>query len=83
MNQAGKTELASIKQELRSIINELEDISNGIRRDFEGIGNEYCANSIDCVIERYRSVLRDLNNIDTSKVSEEYKRAHGGGGGRF
>ncbi len=83
MNQAGQNELYAIKRELRNIINELESISNGVRNDFSGIGNEKCSASIDSVIRQYEYVLKKLNSIDTNKVTEQYKKAHGGGGAGF
>lgn len=77
MDAYTKRELNAIKDELQSIINELDRISDGVRSDFRGIGNDTCANCIDRVISQYRSVRRQLNKIDTSKVNEGY-----GGGGR-
>ena len=76
MDAGARSELQSIKTELRSIIAELESISNGVRYDFQGIGSDRCANSIDHVIERYRTALRKLNNLDTNTVMEWYAKAH-------
>ena len=76
MDQAAQNELYSIKQELRSIISELDDISAGVRTDFRNIGNVRCAQSIDSVTNKYRNALSRLNNMDTSKVTEEFKQSH-------
>lgn len=85
MNAQASNELYAIKQELVSIIAELEEISAGVKRDFQGIGSERCAASIDSVIDRYHTVKRKLDHLDTTTVTEEFSRAHGsfisGGGG--
>ena len=80
MDSAAKSELNDIIRELNSIISELESISSGVRRDFKNIGNEKCADCIDKVVSNYYTVRRKLRNMDTSKVTESYARAHGGGG---
>lgn len=72
MDAVGQKELAEIKQELNSIIKELEDISFSIRNDFEGIGNERCADTIDGVLNQYYVVQKKLKNIDVEKVAEGY-----------
>ncbi len=66
-------ELAEIKSELNSIISELESISSGIRKDFAGIGNEKCADTIDLILSHYYSVRRKLINIDTTSVVEGFE----------
>lgn len=81
MNAKGKSDLNGVKQELRGIIRELQGISQGIRRDFQGIGNDICANAVDSVIAKYQIVLRQLNGIDTSHVSENARAGGGSGGG--
>jgi glucose-6-phosphate-specific signal transduction histidine kinase len=78
MNTSGQQELYLIKQELQNIINELESIAAGIHSDFEGIGNEKCASKITRIADQYRYVKGKLNNIDTSKVTEEFAKSHGG-----
>lgn len=78
MTQSALNELYDIKKELSSIIGELESISYGVRYDFTGIGSNLCANKIDNAIRQYRIVARLLNNIDTSKVAQQFS---GGGGG--
>ena len=67
-------DLYSIKQELQSIINELESIASGVSSSFEGIENEKCANAINDIADHYQNVKRKLNNIDTSKVSEQFAK---------
>ena len=82
MDSKARNELDSIKRELNSIINELESISDGVRKDFVGIGNEKCADCIDRVVSNYYAVRRKLNNLDTSTVTDDYARTHGGAGSR-
>jgi archaellum component FlaC len=77
MNSSAQNRLYSIKQEIQTIINELEHISDGINRDFEGIGNARCASSVNRIAEHYKHVKRKLNNIDTSKVTEQFAKSHG------
>lgn len=72
MNPYSGSELSAIRRELDSIILELESISTGLRKDFTGIGNEKCANSIDRALAHYYSVRRKLNNIDTTSVVEGF-----------
>lgn len=72
MDAKSANELYLIKQELNSIIRELEDIESGVRNNFKGIGNDKCANSINTVLNNYKKVKRSLDNIDTSKVTEEF-----------
>ena len=79
MDESARRELESIKRELNSIINELESISIGVRKDFSGIGNDKCADCISRVVEQYRYVARDLNNINTSVVTESYAQSHSEG----
>lgn len=81
MDANSEHELYLIKRELQSIINELDNIAYGIRRDFSNIGNEQAAACVSKVAEKYRTVKRKLDNIDTSKVTEEYAAAHASGGG--
>lgn len=89
MNVDAKRELDSIKTALSAEIRELGDISSGLRRDFTGIGTERCADVIDGVISKYKTVLRKLNNIDINDVHPDYTQdtaglgGGGGGGGRF
>ena len=83
MDANARYELNCIKNELDSIISELESIENGVKKDFVGIGNEQCAACIDRVLNKYYYVRRCLRNLDTTTVTEEFARAHGGGGGSF
>ena len=76
MTKGAQQEVAGIKAELRSIIIELESIRNGVKRDFQGIGNENCAKSIDSVILQYKNVLRKLDNMDTRTLSKHFKSIH-------
>ena len=82
MDASAKNELESIKRELNSIIKELESISSGVRKDFVGIGNEQCADSIDIVLNQYYLVRRKLNNLDTTTVVADRSVSHNNGGSR-
>lgn len=78
MDANAQYELYLIKEELRKIINELSAVSTGVRYNFSGIGNDRCANTIDLVIEQYKTVSKKLAKIDTTKVTEEFLAAQGG-----
>ena len=79
MTPRAQNELALIKTELRNIIAELESIERGVRNDFQGIGNDICANSLKAVLDdRLYKAQRTLNNMNTSNVREEFKATHGG-----
>ncbi len=75
MDAKAREELRAIKNELNSIISELESISKGVRHDFEGIGNEKCADCLDKVLDKYYYVRRKLNNLDTTTLTESFKKA--------
>lgn len=62
--------LKSCKSELRSIISELYSIEEGIRSEFEGIGEELCADCISRVITKYEYVLRRLERVDPNLLAE-------------
>ncbi len=76
---------ANIASKLNSIIKELESIESGIRNDFQGIGNEKCADIISNVISNYRCAVNQLNSIKGSSTSAGGGGSTGGGGafGRF
>ena len=65
-------QLNVIKQDLQSIIDELEDIARGIKKDFEGIGNEQCASVISEEAKRYLEAKQKLDKIDIDKIKEEH-----------
>lgn len=62
--------LNSCRYELSSILNELRDIQSGIRRDFSGIGQDMCADSIGKIIEKYEGVQHRLNRVDQNRLAE-------------
>ena len=62
--------LGEAKSELRSIINELSDIEYGIRSEFEGIGEEYCADCVARIERKYEDVLRRLNRVDRNRLAD-------------
>lgn len=72
MDSKSKNELDSIRQELNSIIAELESISKGVRKDFQNIGNDKCAASIDRALDNYYRVKSKLDNIDTKTLTQEF-----------
>ncbi len=79
MDPEARYELYLIKRELTRIINELENISYGVRRDFKNVGNNKCADSISRSADKYRTVRRKLDNIDTETVYEGHPNYGGGG----
>lgn len=62
--------LGEAKSELRSIIKELADIEDGIRSDFEGIGEEYCADCVARIGRKYEKVLSMLNRVDSNRLAD-------------
>lgn len=72
MDANAQYELYLIKNELQGIIDELYSIAGGVGRDFEGIGNDKCANSIIKTAKQYEIVKQKLNNMDLSVVTEEF-----------
>ena len=77
MRGSAQGRLNSIRTELSSVIGELDSIAAGISGDFTAVGNDRCAQSINSVISKYQYVLRLLNNVDTSTVTDEWAAAHG------
>lgn len=61
--------LSECRSELRSIINELRDIEGGVRRDFDGIGQDLCGNCIDKIADKYEGVLSRLNSVDYNRLA--------------
>lgn len=72
MDANAQYELYLIKNELQNIIDELYSIAGGISSEFEGIGNDKCANSVVAAAKQYESVKQKLNNMDLSAVTEEF-----------
>lgn len=62
--------LGEARSELRSIINELSAIENGIRSDFDGIGEDYCADCVAMIIRKYEGVLSRLNRVDRNRLAD-------------
>ena len=62
--------LNSCKNELQSIINELVAIEDGVRYDFQGIGQDNCADCLEVIIRKYRYVLNRLNNVNTNRIAD-------------
>lgn len=61
--------LNECRNELRAIIRELRDIESGVRRDFDGIGEELCGNCIDSIADKYDGVLNRLNRVDYNNLA--------------
>lgn len=72
MDTNAQHELYLIKNELQGIIDELYSIAGGVSRDFEGIGNSQCANSILKAAAQYETVKQKLNAMNLSVVTEEF-----------
>lgn len=72
MDANAQYELYLIKKELQDIATELDNIANGVRRDFIGIGNDKCANSISSSAKHYRDVKAQLEKMDLSALSDEF-----------
>ena len=70
------SELSNIKQELRNIIKEVETFQSDVKKGLEGIGTDICAKRCKYLLDNrlYRS-RNDLNNLNTSKLSEAFKAA--------
>ena len=77
MRGSAQGRLNSICSELNSVIGELDSIASGIAGDFTGVGNDRCAQSINSIVSKYQYVLRLLNNVDTSTVTDEWAASHG------
>jgi hypothetical protein len=69
MTARANGEISAITRELSQIINELQDIENGIRRDFQGIGNDVCAARLGTVRTGLGRGLSSLNNLDTKTLA--------------
>lgn len=72
MNNQNKYELFQIKKELGSIIAELDDIAYGVKRDFKGIGENKCSDSISRLSDYYRYVLKQLDRMNLSAYTMEF-----------
>lgn len=73
MDSNSQYELYLIKKELQDIINELLSISNGVKLDFNGVGNEKCADSLVRAANHYMDVRSKLDKMDLSELSDEFK----------
>lgn len=62
--------LNEARRELRSIISELWSVENGIRSEFEGIGEGFCADCVANIAHKYEGVLRRLNNVNTNRLAD-------------
>ncbi len=62
--------LGEARSELRSIISELDDIESGILGGFDGIGENYCADCVARIVQKYESVLNRLERVDTNRLAD-------------
>lgn len=76
MDAQTQSDIAAIKSDISSIVTKLEKIATELNSDFKGIGNDRCAQSISNVASKYKWVKTQLDNINTSNVTDEYKAAH-------
>ena len=62
-----RNRLTQARSEVRSLIQELQLIEAGLRVDFNGIGQEMCANAIRTVAEHYQNeVLSRLDGMENN-----------------
>lgn len=71
MDNNANYELYQIRQELKKIIDELDTVSNGVRKDFDGIGNDVCATAITKAANNYRSLKKQLDKINIDVKEQE------------
>ena len=63
--------LNQCRSELRSIIREIRDIEDGIRSDFQGIGQDVCANKLESVAVWYNDgVMGQLNSVNPNLLAD-------------
>jgi len=62
-----RNKLTHARTEMGSIISELQLIESGLRTEFNGIGQDMCANAIQTVATHYQiEVLSRLNNMENN-----------------
>lgn len=66
-------EINNIRAELSGIINELESIESGIRRDFQGIGNDVCAARLGALRSTLSQAHSALGSIDMNALTPEFE----------
>lgn len=66
MDSWARREISSIISELNSITNKLDEIARGLKTksDFQNIGSERCAQCLESVSNQYKTVKRQLGNIN-------------------
>ena len=64
MDEKVQQERIKIAAELRKSLMELDRVAYGIRKDFYGIGNEYCAQCLDGVVKKLSDTARSLESMD-------------------
>ena len=62
--------LQGARDELWAIIQELWSIEHGIRHEFEGIGQQMCADCVLRVADYYRMVFDKLNSVNTNLITD-------------
>ena len=67
MGASEKAELYFVKKDLNKVIIEMDDIATSIKGDFEGIGEDKCANCVQSINSTFQRIKQKMNYIDTSE----------------
>jgi len=62
-------DLDECKREMQNIIRELRDIEWSVRRDFSGIGEQFCGDCIGKIADKYDYVSRELNRVNYNLIT--------------
>lgn len=66
-----RVNLDQMRSDLRTIIQDLRDIEHELRRSFNGIGQDLCANCVSAIADHYEfRVQRQLNRMDQNDLSK-------------
>lgn len=71
-----KYEHDSIIYELQNIIKELNDVAEVISDSAENIDNDVCVDCLETVSNKYTTIKRKLDNINTSSAAEAFTAAN-------
>ncbi|PJI09596.1 MULTISPECIES: hypothetical protein [Clostridium] len=63
MNDGDKSKVNAIVRELDGLIRELNSLSAGVTRDFKGIGESACSESIKKMADRYTYVKSQISSL--------------------
>ncbi len=59
-----RRQLDEIIRDLNNAVKELRTIAKELRSNFRGIGEDYCANSLENVADKYSRVISSLRKVD-------------------